>query len=175
MSLFLVCHQCATDIECARLLVYNAARLKESGRPFIQEAAMAKLKASLVAEKVASQAVEWMGGLGFTKSVCDQQQCNIASECELFSFPRSCRGRTVARSIAAADLSCCSSCVGIILSKSFIGIQRSAVSMRSVMSCSTRGQADSISASLRIVLPLTAPYLCFSAAGYDQPTAADDC
>lgn len=49
------------EIECARLLVYNAARLKESGKPFIQEAAMAKLKASLVAEKVASQAVEWMG------------------------------------------------------------------------------------------------------------------
>jgi short/branched chain acyl-CoA dehydrogenase len=59
--------QCAMEIECARLLVYNAARLKESNQPFIQQAAMAKLKSSLVAEKVASQAVEWMGGLGFTK------------------------------------------------------------------------------------------------------------
>lgn len=59
--------QMATEIECARLMVYNAARLKEQGLPFIQEAAMAKLKASQVAERVASQAVEWMGGIGFTK------------------------------------------------------------------------------------------------------------
>ena len=58
---------CATEIECARLMVYNAARLKEQGLPFVQQAAMAKLKASQVAEKVASQAVEWMGGIGFTK------------------------------------------------------------------------------------------------------------
>jgi len=57
----------ATEIEAARLMVYNAARLKMEGRPFIQQAAMAKLKASLVAEEVASEAVEWMGGLGFTK------------------------------------------------------------------------------------------------------------
>ena len=59
--------QCATDIECARLMVYNAARLKEQGLPFIQQAAMAKLKSSQVAEQVASKAVEWMGGIGFTK------------------------------------------------------------------------------------------------------------
>lgn len=59
--------ECAMEIECARLMVYNAARLKESGQPFIHQAAMAKLKASLVAEKVASQAIEWMGGLGFIK------------------------------------------------------------------------------------------------------------
>jgi len=57
----------ATDIEAARLLVYNAARLKEQGLPFIQAAAMAKLFSSQVAERVASQAVEWYGGLGFTK------------------------------------------------------------------------------------------------------------
>ena len=40
----------AMEIESARLLVYNAARLKETGQPFIKEAAMAKLKASRVAE-----------------------------------------------------------------------------------------------------------------------------
>lgn len=59
--------QAAVDIEAARLLVYNAARLKEAGRPFVKEAAMAKLYASQVAERVASRCVEWMGGVGFTK------------------------------------------------------------------------------------------------------------
>ncbi|HRE90742.1 MAG TPA: acyl-CoA dehydrogenase [Myxococcota bacterium] len=57
----------ATEIECARLLVYNAARLKDAGKPFLKEAAMAKLKSSIVAGQVASMAVEFMGGVGFTK------------------------------------------------------------------------------------------------------------
>ena len=57
----------AVEIEAARLMVYNAARLKESGMPFIKEAAMAKLKASLVAEMTSSKCVEWLGGVGFTK------------------------------------------------------------------------------------------------------------
>ncbi|HEU0120428.1 MAG TPA: acyl-CoA dehydrogenase [Bryobacteraceae bacterium] len=57
----------AMQVESARLLVYNAARLKEAGLPFVKEAAMAKLHASLIAEDVASQAVEIFGGIGFTK------------------------------------------------------------------------------------------------------------
>jgi alkylation response protein AidB-like acyl-CoA dehydrogenase len=57
----------ATEIEAARLLVYNAARLKDAGRPFVKEAAMAKLTASEVAERSASLAVELLGGVGFTK------------------------------------------------------------------------------------------------------------
>lgn len=59
--------QLATEIEAARLLVYNAARLKEAGKPFLTEAAMAKLYASQVAERVASSGVDWMGGVGFSK------------------------------------------------------------------------------------------------------------
>lgn len=55
------------EIEAARTLVYNAARLKESGLPFVQEAAMAKLKASEVAQSVSSQCIDWLGGVGFTK------------------------------------------------------------------------------------------------------------
>mmetsp|Transcript_59794 Transcript_59794/g.167581 ORF Transcript_59794/g.167581 Transcript_59794/m.167581 type:complete len:425 (-) Transcript_59794:273-1547(-) len=55
------------EIEAARLLVYNAARLKESGRPFVQEAAMAKLKSSEVAGDVSSQCIDWLGGVGFTR------------------------------------------------------------------------------------------------------------
>ena len=57
----------ATDIEAARLLVYNAARLKDSGAQFVTEAAMAKYFASQVAERTASRAVEIHGGVGFTK------------------------------------------------------------------------------------------------------------
>ncbi|HEY2409838.1 MAG TPA: acyl-CoA dehydrogenase [Polyangiaceae bacterium] len=57
----------AMDIEAARLLVYNAARLKDSGKPFVKEAAMAKLFASEVAERTASACVEFYGGVGFTR------------------------------------------------------------------------------------------------------------
>ncbi len=57
----------ATQIEAVRLLVYNAARMKAAGVPFVKEAAMAKLFASRVAEQVASQAVEVYGGYGFVK------------------------------------------------------------------------------------------------------------
>ena len=59
--------QAAVDIECARLLTYNAARLKEAGQPFVKEAAMAKLYTSQTAEKVASKCIEWMGGAGYMK------------------------------------------------------------------------------------------------------------
>jgi alkylation response protein AidB-like acyl-CoA dehydrogenase len=57
----------ATEIEAARLLVYNAARLKDAHMPFLKEAAMAKYFTSMVAERVASQAVEIYGGYGFVK------------------------------------------------------------------------------------------------------------
>ena len=57
----------AADIEQARLLVYNAARLKDAGLPFLKEAAMAKLISSEVAERTASMCVEFLGGVGFTK------------------------------------------------------------------------------------------------------------
>jgi short-chain 2-methylacyl-CoA dehydrogenase len=57
----------ATDLEAARLLVYNAARLKDAGLPFQTEAAMAKYFSSEIAEKAASKAIEIHGGVGFTK------------------------------------------------------------------------------------------------------------
>jgi alkylation response protein AidB-like acyl-CoA dehydrogenase len=82
-----------TEIEAARLLTYNAARLKvslrslfnpsitdrsvilvssssqEQGRPFVREAAMAKYYASNVAQKASGMAIEWAGGVGFTREV----------------------------------------------------------------------------------------------------------
>jgi alkylation response protein AidB-like acyl-CoA dehydrogenase len=55
------------EIEAARLLVYNAARLKDAGRSFLKEAAIAKLYSSRVAEKVSSKAIELFGGYGYVK------------------------------------------------------------------------------------------------------------
>jgi len=63
-------HQIAdisTKLEAARLLVYNAARMKEAGQPMIMQAAMAKYYSSEVATLATSKAVEWMGGVGFVK------------------------------------------------------------------------------------------------------------
>jgi alkylation response protein AidB-like acyl-CoA dehydrogenase len=57
----------ATEVEAARLLVYNAARLRDAGRPFLTEAAMAKLYSSEVAERVTSMAINLYGGYGYVK------------------------------------------------------------------------------------------------------------
>src|SRR5437762_12800268 len=57
----------ATELEAARLLVYNAARLRDAGLPFLSEAAMCKLFSSEVAERVASLSVNLYGGNGFVK------------------------------------------------------------------------------------------------------------
>jgi alkylation response protein AidB-like acyl-CoA dehydrogenase len=59
--------QMATEIEAARLMVYNCARMKDAGVDFVKEAAMTKLFASQVAERVTSLAIEIYGGYGFTK------------------------------------------------------------------------------------------------------------
>ncbi|MBV9215092.1 MAG: acyl-CoA dehydrogenase [Acidobacteria bacterium] len=57
----------AVEIEATRLLVYNAARLKDSGKTFVKEAAIAKLYSSRCAERVSSKAIELYGGYGFVK------------------------------------------------------------------------------------------------------------
>ena len=59
--------QCATELEAARLLVYNASRLRDAKKPYLVQAAMAKLFSSQVAERVTSQAIEHYGGYGYSK------------------------------------------------------------------------------------------------------------
>jgi alkylation response protein AidB-like acyl-CoA dehydrogenase len=59
--------QMRTELEAARLMVYNAARLKDAGMPFVIEAAMAKLFSSQVAQRIASECIDLYGGYGFTK------------------------------------------------------------------------------------------------------------
>lgn len=72
----------ATQIEMARLLTYNAARMKEAGKPFIKEAAMAKYWASEVAQQTTIKCIDWMGGVGFTKDFIQEKfyrDCKIGS------------------------------------------------------------------------------------------------
>lgn len=81
--------QVHVEIEAARLLTYNAARLKEAGKPFSKEAAMAKLYSSQIAEKAASKCVEWMGGVGFTREFPVEKyyrDCKIGAIYEGSSF-----------------------------------------------------------------------------------------
>jgi alkylation response protein AidB-like acyl-CoA dehydrogenase len=59
--------QMATDLEAARLMVYNTARLKDAGQPFTHQAAMAKLLSSQTADRITSQCVELFGGYGYSK------------------------------------------------------------------------------------------------------------
>jgi alkylation response protein AidB-like acyl-CoA dehydrogenase len=59
--------QMRTELEATRLMVYNAARLKDAGHPFVAEAAMAKLYSSQVAQRIASECIDLHGGYGFTK------------------------------------------------------------------------------------------------------------
>ena len=59
--------QMRTEVEAARLMVYNAARLKDGGKPFTTEAAMAKLFSSQVADRITSQSLELFGGYGYSK------------------------------------------------------------------------------------------------------------
>jgi len=73
----------ATEIEAARHLVYNAARLKDAGRPFGKEAAMGKLFASEVASKAASTAIQIHGGYGYTKEYPVERYYRDAKLCEI--------------------------------------------------------------------------------------------
>ncbi|MCP4547795.1 MAG: acyl-CoA dehydrogenase [bacterium] len=73
----------ATEIEAARHLVYNAARLKDAGRPFGKEASMAKLYASEVASRAASKAIQIHGGYGYTKEYPVERYYRDAKLCEI--------------------------------------------------------------------------------------------
>jgi butyryl-CoA dehydrogenase/short/branched chain acyl-CoA dehydrogenase len=89
----------ATAIEAARLLVYNAARLKEAGRPFLTEAAMAKLYASQVAERVASLGVELHGGVGFTTEYPAEKFYRDAKIGAIYEGTSNIQRQTIARQV----------------------------------------------------------------------------
>jgi alkylation response protein AidB-like acyl-CoA dehydrogenase len=59
--------ECATELEAARLMTYNAARLRDVNKPFVTEAAMAKWLSSHVAERITGKCIEVFGGIGYTR------------------------------------------------------------------------------------------------------------
>jgi butyryl-CoA dehydrogenase/short/branched chain acyl-CoA dehydrogenase len=89
----------ATEIEAARLLVYNAARLREAGQPFLKEAAMAKYFASQVAEDTASLAMEIFGGVGYTRDYPVEKLYRDAKIGKIYEGTSNMQLQTIARAI----------------------------------------------------------------------------
>ncbi len=91
--------QMATDIEAAKLLVYNAARLKDAGHSYLREAAMSKLFASQVAERVASQCVEIFGGNGFVRDYPAEKYYRDAKVGKIYEGTSNMQLMTIARQL----------------------------------------------------------------------------
>lgn len=89
----------ATDLEAARLLVYNAARLRDAGQPFLKEAAMAKLFSSEVAESVSSLAVNLYGGYGFVKDYPVEKLFRDAKIGQIYEGTSNLQLQTIAKQI----------------------------------------------------------------------------
>ena len=89
----------ATDIEAARLLVYNAARLRDAGKPFLREAAMCKLYASEAAERVTSLAVNLFGGYGFVKDYPVEKLYRDAKIGQIYEGTSNLQLQTIARQL----------------------------------------------------------------------------
>jgi alkylation response protein AidB-like acyl-CoA dehydrogenase len=89
----------ATDIEAARLLVYNAARLRDAGQPFLTEAAMCKLYASEAAERVTSLAVNLFGGYGYVKDYPVEKLYRDAKIGQIYEGTTNLQLQTIAKSL----------------------------------------------------------------------------
>jgi butyryl-CoA dehydrogenase/short/branched chain acyl-CoA dehydrogenase len=89
----------ATEIEATRLLVYNAARLKDTKLDYVREAAMAKYFSSQVAERVASQAVEVYGGYGFVKDYPVEKYYRDAKIGKIYEGTSNMQLATIAKSV----------------------------------------------------------------------------
>lgn len=89
----------AMEIEAARLLVYNAARLKLAGQPFSKEAAMAKLYASEVAMRATNHAIQIHGGYGYTKDFPVERYMRDAKLCEIGEGTSEIQRTVIARQI----------------------------------------------------------------------------
>jgi len=89
----------ATDVEASRLLVYNAARLRDAGRPFLTEAAMCKIFASEVAERNASLAINLYGGYGFVKDYPVEKLYRDAKIGQIYEGTSNLQLQTIAKQI----------------------------------------------------------------------------
>jgi len=93
----------ATEIQAARLLVYDAARRKDAGQDFVREAAMAKLFASEVAERAASQCVEFFGGVGFTRDFPVEKLYRDAKIGKIYEGTSNMQLQTIAKLLVPAE------------------------------------------------------------------------
>ena len=91
--------QMATGVEAARLMVYNAARLKDASEPFLTQAAMAKLFSSDVAERVTSASVELAGGVGYTKEYPAEKRYRDAKIGKIYEGTSNMQLQTIARQV----------------------------------------------------------------------------
>lgn len=91
--------EAATDLEAARLMVYNAARLRDRGDPFVTHAAMCKLFSSKVAERITSLAVQLFGGYGFTKDYPVEKLYRDAKVGQIYEGTSNLQLQTIAREI----------------------------------------------------------------------------
>ena len=91
----------ATELEAARLTVYNAARLRDAGEPFVKEAAMCKLFSSEVAERVTSLAVNLYGGYGFVKDYPVEKLYRDAKIGQIYEGTTNLQLQTIAKQILA--------------------------------------------------------------------------
>jgi alkylation response protein AidB-like acyl-CoA dehydrogenase len=89
----------ATDVEAARLMVYNAARLRDAGAPFLKEAAMCKIFSSEVAERVSSLAVNLFGGYGFVKDYPVEKFFRDAKIGQIYEGTSNLQLQTIAKAI----------------------------------------------------------------------------
>ena len=97
-------HQIAravVDVEAARLTVYNAARLRDAGRPFLTEAAICKILSSEVAERVASLAVNLFGGNGFVKEYPVEKFYRDAKIGQIYEGTSNLQLQTIAKQLLA--------------------------------------------------------------------------
>jgi alkylation response protein AidB-like acyl-CoA dehydrogenase len=94
----------ASELEAARLMVYNAARLKDAGEPFMRQAAMAKWFTSEMAERVASESLELYGGVGFTKECGAEKYLRDAKIGKIYEGTSFIQLDTIAKSITTQGL-----------------------------------------------------------------------
>ena len=91
--------EAATQLEAARLMVYNAARLKDANQPFVREAAMAKLFSSEVCEKVTSLSVQLLGGNGYTKEYPVEKYWRDSKVGQIYEGTSNMQLQTIAKAI----------------------------------------------------------------------------
>ena len=94
----------ATELEAARLMVYNAARLRDAGEPFVKEAAMCKIFSSEVAERVTSLAVNLYGGYGFVKEYHVERLMRDAKITQIYEGTSEVQRIVISRSILNGQL-----------------------------------------------------------------------